>query len=256
MAETYPQYYTYERKPVAFVKAPDGGLFVWALSPRTGEFELDKSYLDKIWFGTTADIDTLTRDEFVQAVEEYRGRRLSGDGPAYAFARAIGAVEQHREHHLLADLSVPASSVDPAYEVVQWRGRCPDEHRASYLAMRNQMNADVPSGELDVPKAEPKLVVWALAGAEVVSMNLGGATDVRARGMEVGLDAALIQKWLTQRTNKKGKPYLGGVDGEFGDGSKAAFDAFFADTYKKRDKPPYAEILELLARDECLEAAQ
>lgn len=71
-------------------------------------------------------------------------------GPAYEFARAMGAVERHREDHLLADLPVPGPPVDPAYEVVLWRGRCPEEHRTAYLAMRNQMNADVPTGDLDL----------------------------------------------------------------------------------------------------------
>jgi hypothetical protein len=93
VAEKYPQYYAYEGRPVAFVEAPDGGLLVWALSGRTGEFTLDRSYVDKIWFGTTADIDTLTRDEFVQRVEEYRGRRLRGDGPAYALYETINGLE-------------------------------------------------------------------------------------------------------------------------------------------------------------------
>jgi len=76
-------------------------------------------------------------------------------GPAYEFARAVGAVERHREDHLLADLPVPGIPVNQAYEVVLWRGRCPDEHRAAYLAMRNQMNADVPTGELDL---EPEVL--------------------------------------------------------------------------------------------------
>lgn len=77
------------------------------------------------------------------------------DGGAPEFARAMGAVERHREDHLLALLPVPASPVDPAYEVVRWRGRCPEEHRAAYLAMRNQMNADVPTGDLDL---EPQVL--------------------------------------------------------------------------------------------------
>ena len=34
--------------------------------------------------------------------------------------------------------------------MITWRGPCPDEHRDAYLAMRNQMNADVPTGELDL----------------------------------------------------------------------------------------------------------
>ncbi|RYC14568.1 GNAT family N-acetyltransferase [Nocardioides zhouii] len=74
-------------------------------------------------------------------------------GPGMLFAASVGAVEKHREDHLLLGLPLgPAAQavVDPAYEVVTWRGRCPDEHREAYLEMRNQMNADVPTGELDL----------------------------------------------------------------------------------------------------------
>lgn len=93
MGESYPRYYLYEGRPVAFVATPGGGLSVWALSGRTGEFELNRSYVDKIWFGTTADIDTVSRQEFVQRVEEYRGRRLHGEGPVYALYETINALE-------------------------------------------------------------------------------------------------------------------------------------------------------------------
>jgi GNAT superfamily N-acetyltransferase len=71
-------------------------------------------------------------------------------GPGLEFAAAVGAVEKHREDHLLLDLPVTTAPADPAYDVVTWRGRCPDEHRPAYLAMRNQMNADVPVGDLDL----------------------------------------------------------------------------------------------------------
>jgi len=76
-------------------------------------------------------------------------------GPGREFAAAMGAVDKHREDHLVADLPVAMWPVDPAYDVVTWRGRCPDEHREGYLAMRNQMNADVPTGELDL---EPEVL--------------------------------------------------------------------------------------------------
>ena len=76
-----------------------------------------------------------------------------GGGPGLLFAASVGAVEKHREDHLLLDLPAPPARLDPAYDVVTWRGRCPDEHRAAYLAMRNQMNADVPTGELDLEPA-------------------------------------------------------------------------------------------------------
>jgi GNAT superfamily N-acetyltransferase len=75
---------------------------------------------------------------------------LSVEGPGLVFAEALGGVEKHREDHLVADLPVTAPPLDPAYDVVAWQGRCPAEHRAAYLAMRNQMNADVPTGELDL----------------------------------------------------------------------------------------------------------
>ena len=91
-----------------------------------------------------------------------------------AFALAVGAEEKHAEDHLLADLPLPAAPLDPAYDVVMWRGRCPDEHRAAYLEMRNRMNADVPTGGLDV---EPVVMDDArLASSEE---RLARAYDVR-----------------------------------------------------------------------------
>ena len=99
---------------------------------------------------------------------------LAVAGPGGAFAAAVGAVQKHREDHLLAELPVAPAPVDPAYDVVTWRGRCPDEHREAYLAMRNQMNADVPTGELD-------LEVTVLDDARLASSEerLGMAYDVR-----------------------------------------------------------------------------
>lgn len=75
---------------------------------------------------------------------------LQVSGAGLEFALAMGAVEKHREYHLLAELPVPPAPMATGYELVTWRGRCPDEHRAPYLLMRNQMNADVPTGELDL----------------------------------------------------------------------------------------------------------
>lgn len=75
---------------------------------------------------------------------------LAVAGAGFDFSTAMGAVEKHREDHLVADLPVAPCPTDPAYELVTWRRRCPDEHREDYLAMRNQMNADVPVGELDL----------------------------------------------------------------------------------------------------------
>lgn len=75
--------------------------------------------------------------------------------PATAFAEALGYRAVHTEHHLRLRLPLAADQLaalgdtDPAYEIVGWAGACPPQWRAAYLAMRNQMNADVPMGETD-----------------------------------------------------------------------------------------------------------
>ena len=80
----------------------------------------------------------------------------AGPGAAVTFARSLGFTSVHTEEHLAVRLPVDPITADlltrdvPGYEVLTWTGRCPDEHRAAYLTMRNQMNADVPTGELAV----------------------------------------------------------------------------------------------------------
>ncbi|MFI0350664.1 hypothetical protein [Actinomadura sp. 9N407] len=95
MAARYPEYYLYEETPVVFVEPPGGGLDCLVLSSSTGGFERDLEYVTKIRFGTTADIRTLSRTEFVQRVEEFRGRWLRGDGPVFALYETIGGIEQN-----------------------------------------------------------------------------------------------------------------------------------------------------------------
>jgi hypothetical protein len=87
------QYYVYEGRPVVFFEPPGGGLDCLALSPESGEFLRDMKYVSKIRYGTTADIDTVDRREFVQRVEEYRGRRLKGDGAVHALYETINGLE-------------------------------------------------------------------------------------------------------------------------------------------------------------------
>jgi GNAT superfamily N-acetyltransferase len=80
----------------------------------------------------------------------------AGPGAAVAFAASLGFTVVHTQEHLAMRLPADPVTADlltrdvPGYEVVTWTDRCPDEHRAAYLAMRNQMNADVPTGDLAV----------------------------------------------------------------------------------------------------------
>jgi GNAT superfamily N-acetyltransferase len=73
------------------------------------------------------------------------------DGPAYAFAVAMGARSVHEEVHLLLDLpaSPPVPPADPEWEIVTWLNHCPPGHVAAYCEMRTQMDNDVPRGDLD-----------------------------------------------------------------------------------------------------------
>jgi hypothetical protein len=87
------QYYVYEGRPVVFVEPPGGGLDCLALSPDTGEFVRDMKYVRKIRFGTTADIETVDRAEFVQRVEEYRGRHVKGDEAVHTLYETLKGVE-------------------------------------------------------------------------------------------------------------------------------------------------------------------
>lgn len=63
-----------------------------ALNAVSGEFERAPRYIDKIMFGMHADIDQVSRDQFIQCVEERRGD-LRGDGPVFALYDTIRAIE-------------------------------------------------------------------------------------------------------------------------------------------------------------------
>lgn len=118
------------------------------------------------------------------------------DAAGLAFARALGYRTVHEEDHLV--LTLPADP-DPGplaegYEVLGWRGACPDELLAAYAGLRTRMNQDVPVGERDVEAVEvsPERV---RAGEE----RLGRAYDLlvaaarhRADGLLVGYSLVLV----------------------------------------------------------------
>ena len=76
-----------------------------------------------------------------------------------AFAESLGFTSEHVEEHLVLPLPVPAAQVERlraslpdlvGYELVTWGDHCPEEHLAAYCSMMTQMDADVPTGELDL----------------------------------------------------------------------------------------------------------
>ncbi len=70
---------------------------------------------------------------------------------ALAFAEAMGFEVAHEEDHLVLDLPAAPSAgpVAQGYEVLVWPGACPEELLESYVRLHNQMEADVPVGEVE-----------------------------------------------------------------------------------------------------------
>jgi GNAT superfamily N-acetyltransferase len=80
-----------------------------------------------------------------------------GESAGYAFASALGFDSVHTEDHLMLRLPVDQKDIDrlqaksdaPAYEVITWTGRCPDEHLVPFCEMQTRMSNDVPVGGID-----------------------------------------------------------------------------------------------------------
>jgi hypothetical protein len=88
-----PEYYLYEEWPVVFVEPPGGGLDCLAMNADTGEFQREMRYYRDIRTRLDANVDRVSRDEFVQWVERQRGKHVRGEGPVFALYETIRAVE-------------------------------------------------------------------------------------------------------------------------------------------------------------------
>ncbi|HEX2312748.1 MAG TPA: hypothetical protein VHJ17_03390 [Thermomonospora sp.] len=87
------EYYLYEEWPVVFVEPPGGGLDCLAMDAATGEFRREMRYYRDIRQKLDADVDRVSRDEFVQWVERQRGRHVKGEGPVFALYDTIQAIQ-------------------------------------------------------------------------------------------------------------------------------------------------------------------
>jgi hypothetical protein len=101
-----PSYYTYHTRPVKLVETHDGGVRAWALDWTTGGWVRANELIDEILFAVGGDTFRLTPEDFIDAVEFQRGRRVKGDGPVFALyetADAIGASAEKQNRRLTAD---------------------------------------------------------------------------------------------------------------------------------------------------------
>ena len=91
-------------------------------------------------------------------VEVYGGEPVTSS-PGSAFALKLGFRSEHQEDRLVLQLPVPDAKLSELaahaaqkhgdYEFISWQGACPKEHLDAYVAMRNAMEHDVPTGTLD-----------------------------------------------------------------------------------------------------------
>lgn len=82
-----------------------------------------------------------------------------------------------------------------------------------------------PSGTIDKPDAKNTLVLSHL-GRELARLELPATRDLLTAGDGKGIDALLVQHWLTRWQDAKRKPYLTSVDGNWGGSSRRALVRF------------------------------
>jgi hypothetical protein len=87
-----PSYYTYHERPVKIVETDDGGMRAWALDWDTGGWAKANQLIDPILFAIGGDVFKVPPDDFVDAVEFQRSRRLSGDAPVFALYDTIRSI--------------------------------------------------------------------------------------------------------------------------------------------------------------------
>ncbi|TDE18829.1 hypothetical protein [Actinomadura sp. 6K520] len=92
--KTYPRYFVYNERPVVLLETPGGGLDCLAADPRTGAFVRAMRYIGELDFNRDADIDELSFEEFVTAVEMYRARKGLGEGTVKALYETMQGLEE------------------------------------------------------------------------------------------------------------------------------------------------------------------
>ena len=74
---TAPMYCIVGLRPVKAV-AGDDSFGTYAFNWQTGEFDLDLSYVERIYFGTMDEVEFVTEEEFEESVETLKKERGLG----------------------------------------------------------------------------------------------------------------------------------------------------------------------------------
>lgn len=89
----YPEYWVYNDRPVVLIKPPGGGLDCLAVDPGTGGFVREMRYIADIDHNHDADIEKVSFDDFITAVETYRARNMTGKGTLKALYETMHGLE-------------------------------------------------------------------------------------------------------------------------------------------------------------------
>ncbi|KXK59482.1 hypothetical protein AWW66_23980 [Micromonospora rosaria] len=91
-ASFVPSYYLYYDSPVKVVGTPDGGARLWRLSADDGAWKERNDLFVDVVLAVGGDVFTIDVSRFVQEVEWYRARYLSGEGPIFALYETVDAI--------------------------------------------------------------------------------------------------------------------------------------------------------------------
>ncbi|WP_051712948.1 hypothetical protein [Spirillospora albida] len=189
----YPEYYTYDEKPVVLLEPPDGGLIALAVNPWRGDFERAMRYTADLLFNRDADIEELSFEEFVTAVELYRARCNLGEGPVAAIYETIrgliaAAEDQDRwelnaeEKALVRELS---KRTNPLFDAaLREQGLTPTPPPVPVMRMARIFDSMDPVPAVDRPAVrddEREPLLRYLEGAPIVLAARGYGIDVLDR---------------------------------------------------------------------------
>lgn len=88
-----PQYFRYYNRPVKILDRGDGGLIAWAVDRDTGAWVNASELIFEILFATSnEDVYSLSRSQFISAVERYRGEWLRGEGTVFVLYETVNAL--------------------------------------------------------------------------------------------------------------------------------------------------------------------
>ena len=92
-----PYYGTSGRVPFKIVETPSGGMQAWRLDWETGAWKPANDCIDKVLFAVGGEDGPLTREEFVQETEMWRGHYGRGEGEIRALYETVKAIVDKAE---------------------------------------------------------------------------------------------------------------------------------------------------------------